>query len=276
LGDVLLTRRLSYSLSFSGLRSTLLAPSRHASLLLADPWIETVLDSESPRFVDAFAGSWPDERGFEVAVVISNSEDLEKAARGAAVKVISVSPGPTREDAPIARQWAEGARALGPVFAGALPPLPTNPREALVAGATLIHPGSGSPDKNWAIEGFVELAERLRSLGHRVVWILGPAETNLASSLSGEVIDRPSLQALAATLARSRLFVGNDSGVSHLAAATGAPTLVLFGPTSSSVWLPDGPRVQAVRAPSGSLAELRVEEIVAAAENLADSSSIEG
>ena len=266
LGDVLLTRRLTYSLFLAGLRSTLLAPARHASLLLADPWIEAVLDSESPHFAPAFAGSWPKEAGFDVAVLISNSADLEKAAGLAAAKVIRLSPEPVRDDLPIALQWAEAARAVCLPFTGALPSLETTAREAITTGATLIHPGSGSPAKNWPIERFALLGRRLEALGHRVAWIRGPAETGLPAGIPpDQVIDRPSLRALAATLARSRVFIGNDSGVSHLAGAAGAPTLVLFGPTRASVWSPDGPRVKALSSTSGGLSDIPVEAVIAAA-----------
>jgi len=270
LGDVLLTRRLTYSLSLAGFRSTLLAPGRHATLLLADPWIDAVLDSESPRFAGAFAGSWPKEAGFDVAVLISNSRDLEKAAEIAAGKVIRLSPEPGRDDMPIARQWADAARAVCAPFTGALPLLETTAREAITTGATLIHPGSGSRAKNWPLERFTELGRRLEGLGHRVAWIRGPAEADLPAGIPPDrVIDRPSLRALAATLARSKVFIGNDSGVSHLAGATGAPTLVLFGPTRASVWTPDGPRVHVVPARRGRLASIQVEDVVTAADTVA-------
>ena len=92
LGDVLLTRRLAYSLYLSGLRSTLFAPARHATLLLADPWIDGVLDSESPAMAAAFAGSWPESAGrFDASVVISSSHDLIEAARQASTEAIRIS-----------------------------------------------------------------------------------------------------------------------------------------------------------------------------------------
>ena len=128
LGDVILTRRLTYSLSLAGVRSTLLAPGRHASLLLGDPWIDAVLDSESGAFAPAFAGSWPKEARFDMAVLISNSADLEKAAGLAAAKVIRLPPEPGRDDVPIARQWAEAARGVCLPFTGALPPGDVDPR----------------------------------------------------------------------------------------------------------------------------------------------------
>ncbi len=266
LGDVLLTRRLTYSLRLSGFHSTLFAPARHATLLLADPWIDGVLDSEGPAHAAALSGSWPESAGrFEVAIVISNSNDLIEAAKGAAGTLIRIPPAPVREDALISTQWSEAAAALAAPFAGLLPRLMTRAQEATFAGATLIHPGSGSARKNWPIERFVDLSRKIESLGHRVVWIRGPAEMGQPEVWTGERIDRPSLQGLAATLAASRLFIGNDSGVSHLAGAVGAATVALFGPTRGDVWRPDGPRVRVVDSPNGTMAGLALEAVLAEA-----------
>jgi len=55
------------------------------------------------------------------------------------------------------------------------------------------------------------------------------------------------LYELACWLGRARLYVGNDSGITHLAAAAGAPVLALFGPTDPSVWVPRGPNVRVAR-----------------------------
>ena len=267
LGDVLLSRRLCYSLSLAGYRSTLMAPRRHASLLLADPWIEAILDSESSGFAAAFAGLWPHEgAAFDIALSISNSNDLAEAARLAAARVIRISPGPERDDASISQQWADAAHAFCAPFTGVLPLLEATAPETVASGATLIHPGSGSPRKNWPIERFVELDRRLVALGHRVAWIRGPAEADPPEEISlDRVIDRPSLQTLASCLGESRLYVGNDSGVSHLAGAVGAPAVVLFGPTRASVWRPDGPRVQVVPSRSEALSDIPVEAVIDAA-----------
>jgi ADP-heptose:LPS heptosyltransferase len=81
-----------------------------------------------------------------------------------------------------------------------------------------IHPYSGSPSKNWPLENFQALAR------------LEPFEW---------CHDRfDDLGELADWLSAARLFVGNDSGITHLAAAVGAPTLALFGPTDPAVWAP--------------------------------------
>ncbi|MBP6701931.1 MAG: glycosyltransferase family 9 protein [Vicinamibacteria bacterium] len=267
LGDVLLTRRLTFSLSRAGFRSTLLAPARHASLLLHDCWIEAVLDSESPRFAEAFAGGWPEEGGaFDLAVVISRSASLVDAARLAAARIIVVSPEPERSDRSIAQQWVAALNAECEPFPGLLPRLAVADRALRVKRATLIHPGSGSPRKNWPIERFRELSLELLTLGHAVVWIRGPAESGEVVPPAGvECLDHPSLPSLARTLAAARLFIGNDSGVSHLAAAVGAPTVALFGPTSSEIWAPDGERVRVVRSPTPAMANLLLEDVLTVA-----------
>ena len=96
-----------------------------------------------------------------------------------------------------------------------------------------IFPGSGSPTKNWPIEKFLALADRL-SEETRAVFSLGPAEGSLDAVLhaAGHATIRNQPLGVVAAIARmASAFVGNDSGVSHLAAATGTPGVVLFGRT---------------------------------------------
>ena len=118
-----------------------------------------------------------------------------------------------------------------------------------------IHPGAGVPEKCWALERFVELAETLRGRGAAVVFLLGAVELDrwhggAVERLAGRfptLVDEP-LSTVAGVLAGAGSFVGNDSGVSHLAAAVGAPTVALFGPTSPVHFSPLGPRVRIIAA----------------------------
>jgi heptosyltransferase-3 len=110
----------------------------------------------------------------------------------------------------------------------------------------VIHPGSGSRRKNWPFERFLETAERLQKLRYRVVWIKGPAEDPLPLPSDDIVLKEQPLPLLAAILSRSRLFVGNDSGITHLAAAVGCPTVALFGPSDPEVWAPRGRSVTVI------------------------------
>lgn len=115
-----------------------------------------------------------------------------------------------------------------------------------MAADVLIHPGSGSAAKNWSRARFQELANRFRIQGLRVAWLLGPAEEGWPLPLEDLNLIQPDLLKLAAIFSRTRLYLGNDSGVTHLAAAMGCPTLALFGPASSSIWVPQGRKVEVI------------------------------
>ncbi len=112
--------------------------------------------------------------------------------------------------------------------------------------AVLIHPGSGSPKKNWHLEGFCEVFEYVRAAGYCPEFILGPAEEAIIEKLAYPHIQTDSLTKLAGYLAGARLFVGNDSGITHLAAATGCSTVAIFGPTDPIVWGPRGHNVMVI------------------------------
>ena len=122
---------------------------------------------------------------------------------------------------------------------------------SLPPGFLAIHPGSGSPAKNWPPDRFAAFAHA--HAGTRP-WLLviGPADEDAAAplrALRGSVpVREVPIRVLGALLGRAGLYVGNDSGVSHLAAAAGAPTLALFGPTDPAVWAPVGPGVETVRS----------------------------
>jgi ADP-heptose:LPS heptosyltransferase len=112
-----------------------------------------------------------------------------------------------------------------------------------------IHPGSGNARKNWEPKKFAALAELARRAGWPVLIVEGEADGDAVRELRAsipwqpETVERPSLPVLAALLSQAGVFVGNDSGVSHLAASSGVPTLALFGPTDPSIWRPLGPQV---------------------------------
>lgn len=124
-----------------------------------------------------------------------------------------------------------------------------------------LHPGSGDPRKNWPVARFHALAARLHETGLTVKWVLGPAEEDVALPGGAECWRNVGLRDLAAALSACRVSVGNDSGVSHLAAACGCPTVALFGATDAAVWAPRGPSVRVVVAPGGMLEALSVETV---------------
>jgi heptosyltransferase-2 len=135
-----------------------------------------------------------------------------------------------------------------------------------------IHPGSGSQAKNWPLENWIALfspGSRFANLDGLVV-ISGEADEAQTDRLEREWKNRAvrfarnlSLPRLAAVLERS-IFIGHDSGISHLAAAVGANCTLLFGPTDPDVWAPMNENVRVLRAPRGKLDDLRIETVEAA------------
>jgi heptosyltransferase III len=131
----------------------------------------------------------------------------------------------------------------------------------------VLHPGSGSRAKNWPHERFAELSARLQGEGRRVVWIVGPAEDGVDVPRGAVCWRSPPLPALAASLRRAALYVGNDSGVTHLAAAAGCPTIALFGASDPAVWSPRGQRVTTITHGEG-MQTISVDEALAEAVKL--------
>jgi len=135
-----------------------------------------------------------------------------------------------------------------------------------------IHPGSGSHEKNWPLENWIGLfspGSRFADLEGLVV-ISGEAEEDQTDQLEREWKNRDvrfasnlPLPRLAAVLERS-IFIGHDSGISHLAAAAGANCILLFGPTDPDVWAPRNDNVQILRAPNARVSDLRIEQVEAA------------
>jgi heptosyltransferase III len=285
LGDVLLLRRAIASLRTAGHDVTLLAPSTPASALvgsgLADvaeviPWesadAASLLLPEGPP-----AGPFRDRVArHDAAIAYTTSTPILDSLRRLIPQVLDLSPAPPASVH--ASEWlARPTRGLG-ADPAPLPPthIPTDReraavlpwRERLGDRFVAVHPGSGSPAKNWPAPRFADLAAGLAG-GRPWLLVEGPADAEAArivGRVPGSVMARalgPRL--LGALLAEADLYVGNDSGVTHLAAAWGAPTLALFGPTDPNVWSPVGARVRILRAADGVLEKLGVHDVLDAA-----------
>jgi len=158
-----------------------------------------------------------------------------------------------------------GAAALGDALGG--------PGESGLR--IVIHPGAGKLPNRWPAERFGAVAAALRAEGHRVAVVTGPSETGLFAGVDhGAGVTLPRLPALTArevggALAAADLAFVNDTGVLHLAASVGVPTVALFGPTDPGQWCPAAPGVRYLRAPRGVLAELPVESVRDAVTGLA-------
>jgi quercetin dioxygenase-like cupin family protein/lysophospholipase L1-like esterase len=259
----------------------LLAPAAPARALLGQGIgeVEEVLDWDGPETAALLAGERTVGRlastleTADVVVAFTRSEPVVEALRSRAERVLAHGPSPPG-GGPHASFWL--ASGLSPLFLFAGPELPPplsfsedEHRGAqalggdhLPEGFLAIHPGSGSPAKNWPADRFAEAAHRLAG-GRPWLLVLGPAEAQAADWPAAVVVAREwPVRLLGAALSRAGLFLGNDSGVAHLAAASGAPTLTLFGPTDPALWAPVGSAVATLRAPGGDLSALTVDAVV--------------
>lgn len=294
LGDILLLRPTVAALRRAGYRVRLLAPSAVGSVLCGPGEVDEALASDGAELATALAeglADGPVARAVgeaDVVVAFSRSAPMLRLLEARARALVVRDPSPPASG-PHAARWL--AAAVAPVVARAsldheqaasraLEFTEAERREAagltreLPAGFLALHPGSGSPAKSWPRERFFEVARRLSGAGP---WLLvaGPAERDIAPPPGALLASEWPPRVLGAALARAGLFLGNDSGVSHLAAAAGAPTLALFGPTDPALWAPVGPRVavQRARAEPPSMLALEVEDVVAAAARLRSAAS---
>ena len=123
-----------------------------------------------------------------------------------------------------------------------------------------IHPFSGSSRKNWPLERFDAVAVEL---GLPVEWCATQEQSALLGSRTPLFV-ADDLWEVATWLAAARLYIGNDSGLTHLAAAAGTPVVALFGASDPRVWAPRGvERIELVEAVS--MDAIDVEAVVAAA-----------
>lgn len=115
----------------------------------------------------------------------------------------------------------------------------------------LIHPGAGSRRKRWPLDRFIEVAAAVDS--REVAFLIGPAEMDLAPVVKKrakrefKVHEIHDLFSVIDLMKASRCFIGNDSGLAHLAGYMGIPLVAIFGPASPIRWHPLGSRTKVVR-----------------------------
>lgn len=281
----MLLRRAVAALTRAGHAVRLAAPRASGSALVgpgpAEATALLALDGAEIAAVLGGESTEPLPERWRSEVVVALTRDPDLAARLAPPGVRLVQQDPAPPPGVHASRWlAERVRMLGsdptpepPVLrftaeelAGAAPTLASLPPRFLA-----VHPGSGSRAKSWPAERFAAIVSR-RAGGRRWLLVVGPADEEAAApliALPDVVVARAlPLRHLAALLAHAGLYLGNDSGVTHLAAAAGAPTLALFGPTDPEIWAPLGPRVETLVSPDATMAGLDLEAVGAALEGV--------
>ena len=134
-----------------------------------------------------------------------------------------------------------------------------------------IHPGSGGTHKCWPVPSFAAIIEQLWQRNYPILLLAGPADHQRLKDIQNHfasppksdmlnlLLDAPLLE-VAQQLQQCKCYLGNDSGITHLAAMLGIPTIALFGPTDPAIWRPPGPSVEVIYNPV--LEQLPVEMVL--------------
>ncbi|HYA03357.1 MAG TPA: glycosyltransferase family 9 protein [Syntrophobacteria bacterium] len=266
---------------------TFLANPRTLELIRSRPFMGSVLDCRSSRWVPLYvtggaasSASLPTSHPVTEIFVFGRSSSQTLADNLAAMLAVPARRIDPFPDPGLGLTVTEyQCRQLEALGIPALPPPPAviapavedaDEAAALVARGVeagdllvFIHPGSGGRKKLWTPTGWVALMGRLLEQPRvRVGVIEGPADGEIArwirerlQSSRALFFDNLRLGVLAGVLGRGALYLGNDSGITHLAAACGIPTIALFGPTDPRLWAPRGPCVRIVRWQTGSAKE---------------------
>jgi heptosyltransferase III len=141
------------------------------------------------------------------------------------------------------------------------------PKEAMAFGTryAVIHAFASAPEKCWPVERFAEVGRYLSLWNIAPVFLAGPGDD--LPVMEDQHVFRGSLMQAKAVLSRAKLFVGNDSGPAHVAAAFNVPSVVLFGPSKPAIWGPWRTESEIVVAPDG-LLSVTVSRVIAAVERL--------
>ena len=160
--------------------------------------------------------------------MFQNEPAADFYARCVGVQALPVPPNFVVQD----QAWISGLRRAHD--------LPANPY-------VVLHPGSGSAKKNWL--GFQLLAQRWKAQEPEAIVVLhGPAESGIELPEADVVVGGVSLPKVAALLRASSLYLGNDSGISHLAGLLQTDGVVLFGSGDASVWAPRSAHLEVLQA----------------------------
>jgi ADP-heptose:LPS heptosyltransferase len=278
LGDVLLAVPAIKLLRarFPQHRALLISNKSVGRFLLDVRMIDAWMSVQGAACTDLFAGSVPDSselgRWFEECdLVVAWINDEEKTfattLRCCGVSEMRVQS-PFSSDLKATHQSDRFLETIGEspadISVEVRMPIPSDLREREQAcldrlgissdrSIVLIHPGSGSPRKCVTPEVLVALIERFRQESIDPVLLEGPADREAVSSLvkltptAPTVLGGLDLSTVACLLDRTHVYIGHDSGITHLSGLLGVPTVALFGPTDHNRWMPRGSHVAVLR-----------------------------
>ena len=280
-GDVLVSFPALHGLNRVGpdVRVTLAARTEARLLAREEGLAHAVADFGAPFFLPLYSRSssptpgeaafraWLEQFDCTVSLLDDPDEALAGRLRRLGARTVHAFGG-MRSGEAVSRQLFRVLAPLGIQSYPAERALLSSSREpprALPGRFVMFHVGSGSPRKNWPAALFAALGEDVLAAGYEVFLPGGEADSAPVADVSQRLCKRfgercsvvaYDLVSLASVIARAALFVGNDSGITHLAALLGVPTIAIFGPTDPVVWRPHGPRVGVVQGGPGCFPDL--------------------
>lgn len=264
IGDAVLSSGLLKTLAaeIPGARFTVVGSALTVPLFADTPGLDRLIVMDKEKRSGHWFGLWRQVRGKRWGLVV----DMRGSAIATALRPKRRAV--HRKGGTPAHKVIEAARLLKLEADPPAPFLFTSPETearaaALTAGAEpilAIAPAAAWVGKTWPVERFAQVARRLIApggpmAGGRLMVVGGPGDTAACDPLRASVgkdrcidlVGRESLTVVYAALKRARLFIGNDSGLMHLAAAAGTPTLGLFGPSDDELYAPWGPAARVLR-----------------------------
>ena len=133
---------------------------------------------------------------------------------------------------------------------------------AVPAPIAVIHAVAATPSKTWPADRFLSVAAHLHSAGLEPVFI-GAASDDLSAFARWRIVQGAPLEEIKNLLAGASLFVGNDSGPAHMAAAFGVPQVVIFGESNPAIWGPWRTPSEILTAPAG-IAAVETDQVIEA------------
>ena len=277
LGDAVLSTGLLDHLirTYPAARFTVVCGPVAAGVFARMPRLERIIAVEKRQMGAHWLPLW--------GAVATKWWDLVVDIRGSALSWIV----PTRHRAVMRRSAGHKTEQLAAILGLKPPPLPVVWTAAadIAKAASLLPPDRPvialAPTANWLpkiwpVERFVAAFEAL-SAGNAIPAVIagpGPTERAMAEPLLAalpgaiDLVGCLSLPEIAAVLARTALFIGNDSGLMHLAAAAGAPTIGLFGPTNAREYAPAGPNARAIVSATGRMDDIGIPDILTPARDM--------
>jgi len=273
LGDFILSLPVIRALGTNWPHAEVEILGRPAIATLARSEVSRVTSIDDRRFARLFANT-PLDASDPAAVHVSSFElvvsflgvpesDFGRKLRSLVPRTLFVPP-PQARDKHATIHFLESLREAGIEVANAIPSVDITDQDRAEGQRVLqqllgrqarlpiiAHPGSGGRNKNWPARLFAETIRLFGRSGHQAVVLQGEADGAAVSEVLNHldqgdvpVLKDATLVQVAGAIACSQLVVGNDSGISHLAAAVGAPLVCLFGPTDPTVWRPLGHAVR--------------------------------